>query len=123
MTAGRHADEMFITSSGGRLARQCGREGPFVHVRATEASLIVCFGEFTANLRTGDVHRKGVPVALQEQPRRILIRLLAAPGTIVTRDELRACLWTDDTFVDFEHSLNAAIKRLRDALGDSASEP
>jgi len=99
------------------------RKGSFVHVRATEASRTVCFGEFTVSLRTGDVHRRGVPIALQEQPRRILIRLLQAPGTIVTRDELRACLWTDDTFVDFEHSLNAAVKRLRDALGDSASEP
>src|SRR5262245_14603652 len=114
---------MSVTSSGGRFARYCGRRGSFVHLRATEAPLIVRFGEFTANLRTGDVHRNGAPIPLQEQPRRILIRLLQSPGTIVTRDELRACLWTDDTFVDFEHSLNAAVKRLREALGDSAADP
>src|SRR5262249_12469845 len=102
--------------------RLTGRDSS-VKVQATEAARTVRFGEFTVNLRTGDVHRSGAPVALQEQPRRILIRLLEAPGAIVTRDELRSCLWTDDTFVDFEHSLNAAVKRLRDALGDSASEP
>jgi DNA-binding winged helix-turn-helix (wHTH) protein/Tfp pilus assembly protein PilF len=94
-----------------------------VDVRATNGLVVVCFDRFEVNLRTGDVHRNGTPVTLQEQPLRILIRLLEAPGEIVTRDDLRACLWATDTFVDFEHGLNTAIKRLRDALGDSATEP
>jgi DNA-binding winged helix-turn-helix (wHTH) protein len=94
-----------------------------VDVRATNGLVVVCFDRFEVNLRTGDVHRNGTPVTLQEQPLRILIRLLEAPGEIVTRDNLRACLWATDTFVDFEHGLNTAIKRLRDPLGDSATEP
>ena len=60
---------------------------------------------------------------LQEQPFQILKALLAHPGELVTRDALRDQLWPDGTFVDFEHSLNAAMKRLRAALGDDAKEP
>lgn len=62
-------------------------------------------------------------VRLQEQPFQILQLLLARPGAVVTRDELRDRLWPDGTFVDFEHSLNAAVKRLRAALGDDAKAP
>ena len=91
--------------------------------RTTSASAIVRFDLFEVNLRTGDVQRNGAPVSIQEQPLRILIRLLEAPGEIVSRDRLRAELWPADTFVDFEHGLNAAIKRLRDALGDAADAP
>jgi TolB-like protein/DNA-binding winged helix-turn-helix (wHTH) protein/Tfp pilus assembly protein PilF len=71
----------------------------------------------------GDVRRAGLPVPLQEQPLRILLRLLETPGHLVTREELRQQLWATDTFVDFEHGLNAAIRRLRGALGDSADTP
>src|SRR5262249_29809667 len=60
---------------------------------------------------------------LQEQPFQILAHLLEKPGDVVTREELRQRLWPADTFVDFDHSLNAAIRRLRDALGDSAENP
>src|SRR6202040_4289934 len=65
----------------------------------------------------------GVKIKLQEQPFKILLTLLSRPGDIVTREELCKQLWAKDTFVDFYHSLNAAIKRLRDALGESAETP
>src|SRR5574338_76835 len=65
----------------------------------------------------------GCRIRLQEQPYQILRMLLARPGDVVPRDALRARLWPDGTFVDFEHSLNAAIKRLRAVLGDDAKSP
>jgi len=81
------------------------------------------FGVFEVDLRAGELHRNGLKVKLQEQPFQVLAQLLERPGEVVTRDDLRNRLWPADTFVDFDHSLNAAIKRLRDALGDSADNP
>jgi Tol biopolymer transport system component/DNA-binding winged helix-turn-helix (wHTH) protein len=81
------------------------------------------FGVFELDLRAGELRRSGLKVKLQEQPFQVLALLLERPGEIVTRDDLRNRLWPADTFVDFDHSLNAAIKRLRDALGDSAENP
>jgi Tol biopolymer transport system component/DNA-binding winged helix-turn-helix (wHTH) protein len=75
------------------------------------------------NLRTGELRKQGQKVKLQEQPFQVLALLLERPGEVVTREELRTRLWPADTFVDFDHSLNAAIKRLRDALGESADAP
>jgi DNA-binding winged helix-turn-helix (wHTH) protein len=69
------------------------------------------------------LRRSGVRVAISEQPLRLLEVPVSEPGVVVTRDELRSRLWSADTFVDFEHSLNAAVRRLRDALGDSAEQP
>lgn len=89
----------------------------------TMASNIIHFGIFEANLDTGELRRNGVRIKLQDQPFLLLALLLARPGEIVTREELRSQLWSDDTFVDFDHGLNAAIRRLRDALGDSADNP
>ena len=84
----------------------------------------VCrFGTFELEVRAGELRRNGLKVRLQEQPFQVLSLLLETPGQIVTREELRNRLWPADTFVDFDHSLNAAIKRLRDALGDSAENP
>jgi DNA-binding winged helix-turn-helix (wHTH) protein/Tol biopolymer transport system component len=83
----------------------------------------VRFGLFEADLQSGELSRQGTKVRLQEQPFQILTLLLEKPGEIVTREELRARLWPADTFVDFDHGLNAGIKRLRDALGDSAENP
>jgi len=74
--------------------------------------------EATRELLKGDAR-----IRLQEQPFQILELLLARPGELVTRDELRDRLWPNGTFVDFEHSLNAAMKRLRAALGDDAKAP
>src|SRR6516165_11047545 len=81
------------------------------------------FGVFELDLRAGELRRSGLKVKLQEQPFQVLSLLLEEPGEVVTRDDLRQRLWPADTFVDFDHSLNAAIKRLRDALGDSAENP
>lgn len=86
-------------------------------------SSIVRFGVFEADLQSGELSRNAAKVRLQEQPFQILSLLLQKPGEVVTREELRARLWPADTFVDFDHGLNAAIKRLRDALGDSAENP
>lgn len=81
------------------------------------------FGIFEANFRSGELRRNGIRIRLQDQPLQILSLLLERPGEVVTREELQARLWPANTFVDFEHSLNTAIKRLRDALGDSADNP
>jgi Tol biopolymer transport system component/DNA-binding winged helix-turn-helix (wHTH) protein len=89
----------------------------------TEANSIIHFGIFEVNLRAGELRRNGSRVRLQDQPFQVLALLLERPGQIVTREELQARLWPADTFVDFDHGLNAAIKRLRDALGDSAENP
>jgi TolB-like protein/DNA-binding winged helix-turn-helix (wHTH) protein/Flp pilus assembly protein TadD len=81
------------------------------------------FGVFEADLRTGELRKRGVRIRLQEQPFHVLAVLLARPGELVTRDELRDRLWTVDTFVDFDHGLNKAINKIREALGDSAESP
>ncbi len=90
---------------------------------ANPSSSIVRFGTFEVNVQTGELRHAGLRVKLQEQPFQVLVALLERPGEIVTRDELRSRLWPEDTFVDFDHSLNAAIKRLRDALAESADAP
>jgi Tol biopolymer transport system component/DNA-binding winged helix-turn-helix (wHTH) protein len=84
---------------------------------------IVRFGTFELNVQTGELRQRGQRVRLQEQPLQVLVALLERPGELVTREELRSKLWPEDTFVDFDHGLNAAIKRLRDALGESADTP
>ncbi len=84
---------------------------------------IIRFSTFELALDTGELRKAGMRIALQEHSRRVLLRFLERPGALVTREELRASLWPSDTFVDFEHGLNTAIKRLRDALGDSAGTP
>jgi DNA-binding winged helix-turn-helix (wHTH) protein len=84
---------------------------------------MIQFGVFEVDLRAGELRRNGSRVKLQEQPLQILTLLLERPGEVVSREELRTRLWPADTFVDFDHSLNAAVRRLRDALGDSAENP
>jgi Tol biopolymer transport system component/DNA-binding winged helix-turn-helix (wHTH) protein len=84
---------------------------------------VVRFGVFELDLRAGELSGEGRRQKLPEQPFAILVALLDRPGEVVTRDELRQRLWPADTFVDFEHGVNAAVKRLRDALGDSADSP
>lgn len=85
--------------------------------------LPVRFGPFELDLRTGELRKAGVRINLPEQPFQVLKALLDRPGDLVTREELRQRLWPAETFVDFEHGLNAAVRRLRDALGDSADVP
>jgi Tol biopolymer transport system component/DNA-binding winged helix-turn-helix (wHTH) protein len=84
---------------------------------------VVRFGVFEVDPRAGELRRNGVKVKIQEQPYQVLTLLLERPGEVVSREELKRRLWPADTFVDFDHSLNAAIKRLRDALRDSADNP
>jgi TolB-like protein/DNA-binding winged helix-turn-helix (wHTH) protein len=83
----------------------------------------VRFGAFQLDLRTGELRKAGARINLPEQPLQVLKALLDRPGDLVTREELRQRLWPAETFVDFEHGLNAAVRRLRDALGDSADVP
>src|ERR1700716_1403905 len=81
------------------------------------------FGVFQLDVRAGELHKNGVKLKLQVQPFKVLCLLLEHPGELVSREEIRHQLWPADTFVDFDHGLNAAIKRLRDALGESADTP
>ena len=83
----------------------------------------VRFGPFEADLRSGELSRDGRKVPLQDKPFHILALLVERPGELVTRDELRQRLWPADTFVDFEHGLNTAVKKLRQGLEDSAEDP
>lgn len=83
----------------------------------------VRFGLYEADLQAGELSKNGLKVKLQNQPFQVLALLLQHAGDVVTREELRQKLWPTDTFVDFEHGLNAAVKRLRDALAESAENP
>lgn len=83
----------------------------------------VSFGRFELDVPTGELRKDGLKIRLGEQPLQVLTILLEHPGQVVTREELQQRLWSSDTFVDFEHSLNAAVKRLREALGDSTDIP
>ena len=83
----------------------------------------VRFGVYEVDLRSSELRKQGRKVKLQEQPFRILALLLERRGEVVTREELRKRLWSDDTFVDFDHSLNTAVMRLRESLGDSSDNP
>ena len=89
----------------------------------TNLTEVVRFGVFEVDPRTGELRRNGVKIKIQEQPYQVLTLLLERPGEVISREELKRRLWPADTFVDFDHSLNAAIKRLRDALRDSADNP
>ena len=81
------------------------------------------FGVFELDLKAGELRKQGLKIKLQEQPFQILVMLLERPGEVVTREEIQQKLWPADTFVDFEHGINAAVKRLREALDDSADNP
>jgi len=84
---------------------------------------LVRFANFEVNLRAGELRREGSKVRLQEQPFSLLTVLLESAGEVVTREELRKRLWSQDTFVDFDHRLAVAVSKLRDALRDSAEKP
>jgi cholera toxin transcriptional activator len=86
-------------------------------------SRVARFGVFELDLIAGELRKSGVKLRLQEQPFQVLALLLERTGEVVTREELQQKLWPSDTFVDFDHSLNTAINKVREALGDSASSP
>ena len=81
------------------------------------------FGSFAADLHTGELRKDDRPVKLQPQPFKLLVLLASRPGELVTREEIQKELWSDDTFVDFEHGINYCIKEIRTALGDGADRP
>lgn len=86
-------------------------------------SIVYRFGLFQLDFDRGTLLRKGLPVKLQDQPLRVLCKLLCRPGEIVSREELKQLLWPDGTHVEFDGSLNAVVKRLRFALGDDVENP
>src|SRR5438874_7163789 len=83
----------------------------------------VKFGPYEVDLHTHELWKYGTRIKLVGQPFEVLTILLKKPGELVTREELRARLWPGDTFVDFNHGLNAAVNKLREALSDSAETP
>jgi len=88
-----------------------------------DKSRIIRFGVFEVDLQEEELRRTGIRIKLQDQPFQILLMLLKRPAQTVTREELRQQLWSADTFVDFDHSLNSSIKKLREALGDDSENP
>jgi DNA-binding winged helix-turn-helix (wHTH) protein len=84
---------------------------------------VVRFGLFEIDLDTGELRRRGARIPLQQQPFQVLAMLLERPGRLVTRDQLRARIWPDAVYVDFDHGLNKAVSKLRRALGDTADNP
>jgi DNA-binding winged helix-turn-helix (wHTH) protein len=86
-------------------------------------SRVIRFGVFEVDLKAGELRKNGLKIRLQEQPFQVLAILLPHPGEVVTREELQGALWSNDTFVDFDNSLNKAITKIREALGDSAHSP
>jgi TolB-like protein/DNA-binding winged helix-turn-helix (wHTH) protein len=89
----------------------------------TNRSRVIRFGVFEVDLQESELRKSGIRIKLQEQPFQILSMLLERPGQVVSRDELQRRLWPADTFVDFDHSLNASIRKLREALGDRSENP
>lgn len=90
---------------------------------STPPGRIVRFGVFEVDLSAGELRKSGMRIKLQGQPLEVLGMLLQRPGEVIGREELRQKLWPTDTFVDFDHGVNTAINRLREALGDSAETP
>src|ERR1700685_3405924 len=81
------------------------------------------FGVFEADTATGELRRQGMRVKLNTQPFQVLCMLLERPGELLTREEISRELWPDGTFVDFDHGVNSAVNRIREALGDTAGSP
>lgn len=89
----------------------------------TSQNRVFRFGLYEADAVAGELRKNGRKLKVQEQPFRVLVLLLERPGAVVTREEVRQALWPADTFVDFDHGLNTAVNKLRDALDDTASNP
>src|SRR6266849_6159472 len=138
MDEGWHVAEMILTVQVAEKMRLAvaGNDQPpasrtvVLTSRATQAPMVtpisagrVRFGVFEVDLRSGELHKQGIKIKLHDQPFQVLAMLLEHPGELVTREQLHHKLWPADTFVDFDVGLNSAIKRLRDALGDSAEDP
>jgi DNA-binding winged helix-turn-helix (wHTH) protein len=81
------------------------------------------FGAFEADASTGELRRQGIRIKLHAQPFQVLLMLLERPGEVLSREEISRALWSDDTFVDYDHGVNSAVNRIREALGDAANSP
>ena len=81
---------------------------------------VLQFGRFQVNLDSGELRKAGIKIKLHAQPFQVLVMLLEQPGKLISREDIHQRLWPEDTFVDFDHGLNNAVNRLREALGDSA---
>jgi cholera toxin transcriptional activator len=90
---------------------------------SSTAKKIFRFGLFEADASSGELRKAGVRLRLQDQPFQVLLIFLERPGEVLSREEIRQRLWPSDTFVDFDHSLNTVINKIREALGDSAANP
>src|SRR5579863_7799083 len=84
---------------------------------------VVRFGTYEVSLQSGEVRKAGLRIRVQQQPLKLLEILLERPGEVVTREELRSRVWSDESFGDFDQAVNIAIGKLRSALGDSAENP
>src|SRR5690242_6711021 len=104
---------------GGRLCATRGRPA----MQAARSPDVIRFGIFEVDLRSGELRRNSLRVRLPEQSFQILAMLLTRAGEVVSREDIRQKLWPNNTIVEFDHSINAAIRRLRDALNDSADDP
>jgi DNA-binding winged helix-turn-helix (wHTH) protein len=87
------------------------------------ARRVFSFGVFEADEAGAELRKRGIRIKLHSQPFQVLLMLLERPSELVTREEMRQRLWGEDTFVDFDHGLNSAVNKIREALGDSASQP
>src|SRR5580704_2837994 len=83
----------------------------------------ICFGPFELDAAAGELRKSGTLIKLQPQPFRVLLLLAERAGTLVTREEIQQCLWSESTFVDFEHGINFSINQIRGALADNAEKP
>src|SRR5260221_10467348 len=90
---------------------------------STPLRAIFRFGAYEVDSRTGELRKNGMRIRCQEQPIQVLVALLERPGELLTREELRQRVWPGDTFVDFDHALNTAVKKIRAALNDEADSP
>lgn len=91
--------------------------------QGSQSTDVLCFSAYEVHLRAGELFRAGHKIRLQVQPFHLLAMLLEHPGEVVTREDLQRRLWPADTFVDFDHSLNTAVKKLRLALSDDKKKP
>jgi cholera toxin transcriptional activator len=89
----------------------------------TTTARVFRFGTFEVNEATGELRKEGIRIKLHSQPFQVLVMLLERPSELVTREEMQQRLWGDDTIVDFDHGLNTAVNKLREALGDAAAKP
>src|ERR1700704_1775665 len=91
--------------------------------KSVSSQCFVGFGPYLLDRRTGELRKHGIRIKLSGQPLEVLVLLLERPGEVVSREELRQRLWANDVFVDFERSLNSAVKKLRRALNEDPQEP